>query len=124
MKSDRVVVIIVEDELLIRLMAADVFAEAGYLVLEADSADEALSVLEAEADNVDVLFTDVHMPGELDGLALAHHTMRRWPWIGQLITSGRAHPAVNSMPEGSRFLPKPYRTGEIIEHLQMLVPVG
>lgn len=124
MKSEQIVVIIVEDEPLIRLMAADVLADAGYAVLEADSADQALTVLQAEAGQIDVLFTDVHMPGELDGLALAHHAMQHWPWIGQLITSGRAHPAINAMPLGSRFLPKPYRTGEIIEHLQQLVPVS
>ncbi len=116
--------IIVEDEPLIRLMAVDVLADAGYTVLEADNADEALNVLETQAAKINVLFTDVHMPGELDGLALAHHALRHWPWIGQLITSGRAHPAINTMPEGSRFLPKPYRTGEIIEHLRELVPVG
>ncbi len=94
------------------------------MVLESDTADAALGVLAAEASKIDVLFTDVHMPGELDGLALAHHTLPRWPWIAQLITSGRARPAVNMIPPGSRFLPKPYRTGEIIEHMQQLVPAA
>ena len=124
MNTELIVVFIVEDEPLIRLMAADVLVDAGYAVLEADSADAALNVLNAGANKINVLFTDVHMPGEIDGLALAHHTMRHWPWIGQLITSGVAHPTVNRMPKGSFFLPKPYRTGEIIKHLQLLVPTS
>lgn len=71
------------------------------------NADEALKILEAHSDEVQVPFTDVHMPGSMDGMALAEEAHRRWPHILLLISSGRAQPDPDEIPDHGRFLPKP-----------------
>lgn len=114
-------VVIVEDEVLIRLVVCDVLAEAGFDILEAGHADEAVGVLQSRAREVRALFTDVHMPGSMDGLALAHMSRRSWPWIALLIASGRARPEPDEMPEGSRFLRKPYHPGHVVAHLREMI---
>ena len=76
--NDPPVVLLVEDELLVRMTAADELEEAGFQVLEAANADVALTVLEARSDEVHVLFTDVHMPGSIDGMELAEQVHARW----------------------------------------------
>ncbi|ANY84941.1 response regulator receiver protein (plasmid) [Microvirga ossetica] len=101
-------VLVVEDEPLVRMTAVDELEEAGFPVLEAVNADEALRVLEARSDEVQVQFTDVHMPGSMDGMALAEQVHRRWPHILLLISSGRAQPDPDEIPDHGRFLPKPY----------------
>ena len=116
-----VVVLLVEDELLIRLCAGEALADAGFAVIEAGHAHEAIAILEREHDTVGVVFTDVQMPGTLDGVALAHHTRRHWPWIGLLIASAQPRPALGALPEGSRFLGKPYGLAHAIQHVRQLV---
>ena len=86
------VILLVEDEVLVRMLAADVLSEAGFTVLESTNAEEALTLLEARPD-VQVLFTDVNMPGALDGLGLAQTVHNRSPGVGILIGSGRIRPA-------------------------------
>src|ERR1700712_221670 len=113
-------VIVVEDEFLIRMLAVETLSDAGFAVLEAEDAAEALAYLEARSDTIGVLFTDIHMPGEMDGLGLAHHARKHWPWIGQLITSGRATPAGRGFPAESRFLRKPYDLDNIVAHVRAL----
>ena len=113
-------VVVVEDEPLIRLLAAETLTEAGFTVLEAGHAAEALTHLEAQAAAISVLFTDIHMPGQMDGLGLAHHALRHWPWIGQLLTSGRANPASGDLPLGSRFMAKPYDLDNAVAHVRAL----
>jgi two-component system, response regulator PdtaR len=98
------VVLVVEDETLIRLLANDMLSEAGYRVLEARDGQEALTILEVHAD-VRALFTDVTMPN-LDGLSLAKIVSERWPQIGILLTSGLVAPS--ELPNGARFISKPY----------------
>ncbi len=115
------VVVVAEDELLIRMAVADSLNEAGFLVLEAEHAEEALAILELEAHGVHVLFTDVRMPGDMDGLALSHHVKTHWPWIGLIVTSAHATLKDDTLPEGSRFLPKPYHHPHVIEHVRELV---
>ena len=83
-----VVVMVVEDEEVIRTMASEFMADAGFEVLEAPDADTAVRLLQTEAERVHVLFTDLRMPGAMDGLMLAHHTRRNWPWIDLVVTSG------------------------------------
>lgn len=85
-------VLLVEDEPLVRMTAANELEEAGFLVLEAANADVALQVLEVRSDQVHVLFTDVHMPGSMDGIALAELVHARWPYVRLLISSGYARP--------------------------------
>jgi CheY-like chemotaxis protein len=81
------VVLVAEDEALIMMNIVDDLVEEGYTVLEARHAAEALRILDAGADSIHILFTDVSMPGEMDGIALCHHTKKHRPWIGLLVTS-------------------------------------
>ncbi|MBB5724728.1 CheY-like chemotaxis protein [Sphingomonas endophytica] len=113
-------VLIVEDELFVRMIGADALEEAGYSVIEAASADEALAVLE-EADNVEVLFTDIRMPGSMDGLKLAEVVHERWPGIRILLTSGDTRPSRADIPDDGRFLAKPYRFESLSRELTTLL---
>ncbi len=113
-------VMVVEDETLIRMMLIDLFAEHGLVILEAENADKAVSLSESEAPRIHVLFTDVRMPGSMDGLALAHHAKRHWPWIAVLVTSGHARLSNDNLPEGARFIPKPYDPSTVLKHVEEL----
>ena len=104
--SDRVLV--VEDEDVIRAMTIEFLEEAGLNVMEADTADAALRILETDGAAICLLFTDVRMPGRLDGLELARATMVRWPHIKIIVTSGMFSRATDTIPEGADFLPKPW----------------
>ncbi len=110
-------VVIVEDEWLVRMAAAHALSEAGFYVLEADRTDHALAHLRDSVCQIHALFTDVHVPGPMDGLALAHLARRNWPWVRLLIASGRARPPTHELPEGAKFLTKPYETDHVISHL-------
>jgi CheY-like chemotaxis protein len=113
--SDFVVptVLIVEDEPLVRLVAADLLAEAQCRVVEAANAAEALAVLEAGV-RIDVLLADVDMPPGINGCELAREVDRRWPRIGIVVTSGRQHPAAGDLPDGAVFLPKPSPNAQLV----------
>ena len=111
------VVVVVEDEPLILMEIADHLIEEGFKVLEARHADEALAILALDPSIIDVLFTDVQMPGEMDGVALSHHVSTHWPGIGLLVTS--AHLAEH-LPKGARFVPKPYHRAQIVRHVREL----
>lgn len=111
------VVLLVEDEPLVRMTSADELEETGFQVLEAANADVALAVLEARSDEVQVLFTDVNMPGSMDGVALAEQVHARWPHIRLLISSGYARPRPDEIPDDGRFVPKPYRAAAVIRHI-------
>jgi CheY-like chemotaxis protein len=100
-------ILIVEDEPLVRLYAAETVADAGFEVIEAASADEAIRILESRSD-IRVVFTDIHMPGSMDGLKLAHAVRNRWPPIKIIVTSGRELTMEQCLPEGGRFFAKPY----------------
>ncbi|HEY8031037.1 MAG TPA: response regulator [Methylocella sp.] len=115
----RCVVLIVEDEPFVRLTGADLLAEAGFEVLEAGNAGEALRILEATPD-VRVVFSDVDMPGSLDGLDLARNICRRWPSIGIVLTSGHRI-RTEIIPRGSRFLPKPYGGPVLVRHIEEMM---
>jgi len=102
------VILIVEDELIVRMFASDLLTEeGGYRVIEAVNADEALTLLEARHD-VRLVVTDVDMPGTLNGFALARIVNMRFPGIKVIVTSGRMSPEVGDLPKGIPFLPKPY----------------
>ena len=108
----RPVVLIVEDEALIRMNAADMVREAGFEVVEAQDADEAIHILERRRD-ITVVFTDIQMPGSMDGLKLAAAVRGRWPPIRIVATSGLGNIGEKDLPEGSRFLHKPYSASEV-----------
>ena len=100
-------VLIVEDEPLVRMGAVKIIEDAGFEVIEAASADEAIRILECRGD-VRLVFTDIHMPGSMDGLKLAHAVRNRWPPIKIIVTSGRDLITEKDLPEGGRFFAKPY----------------
>jgi CheY-like chemotaxis protein len=114
------VVVVAEDELLIRMGVAESLSEAGFLVLEAEHAEAALAILKLKAPGVRVLFTDVRMPGDMDGVALSHHVKTHWPWIGLLVTSAHARLTEDDLPQGGRFLAKPYHHPHVIAHIREL----
>jgi CheY-like chemotaxis protein len=118
--SNRPVVLIVEDELLLRMDAVDMIAAAGFDVVEARDADQAIEILEARRD-ITVVFTDIQMPGSMDGLKLARAVRGRWPPIKIIATSGRVHVSETDLPEGGRFLPKPYSPGQVTGVLRELI---
>ena len=99
--------LIVEDEFLLRIDAVDMIADAGFEVVEAGNADQAIEILESRRD-ITVVFTDIQMPGSMDGLKLARAIRGRWPPIKIVATSGRTNVREPDLPEGGRFLPKPY----------------
>jgi CheY-like chemotaxis protein len=105
--SNRPVVLVVEDEFLVRMDAVDMIAGAGFKVIEAVNADQAIEILESRCD-ITVVFTDIQMPGSMDGLRLARAIRGRWPPIKIVATSGRPNLGETELPEGGRFLPKPY----------------
>src|SRR6266705_2766353 len=109
----RPVVLIVEDDYLLRLDAADMIGAAGFDVVEAANADEAIAILESRND-ITVVFTDVQMPGSMDGLKLARAIRGRWPPIKIVATSGHLRVGEMDLPEGGRFLPKPYSPTEVM----------
>jgi two-component system, response regulator PdtaR len=115
-------VVIVDDDVFERMGASFMFSDAGYRVIEARSADEALQFLESTAD-VRLLFTDVSMPGSMSGADLAHRVAERWPGIGIIITSGRPQP--KPIPLGAQFHAKPYEPTNVLQHARdMTVPLG
>ena len=119
----RPVVLIVEDEFLQRMNAAEMIGDAGFNVVEAGNADEAIAILEGRPD-IRVVFTDIQMPGSMDGLKLAQFVRGRWPPIKIVATSGFVNVGKSDLPEGSRFLPKPYRPEQIVATLREMTAPG
>jgi CheY-like chemotaxis protein len=119
----RPVVLIVEDEVLLRMDAADMIAGAGFEVVEAGNADHAIEILESRPD-ITVVFTDIQMPGSMDGLKLARAVRGRWPPIKIIATSGRLHVEERDLPKGGRFLPKPYSPRQVMGVLRELTGIA
>jgi two-component system, response regulator PdtaR len=117
---DQTFVLVAEDEELVRLVIVQALLDEGFEVMEVEHAEAALIVLESHGRRIHVLFTDIQMPGAMDGLALAHHTSKHWPWIGLLVTSARPHPDQTAFPEQSRFVAKPYQHRDVIRHIHEL----
>ena len=113
-------ILIVEDEMIVRLIGSDTLTDAGYEVVEAASADEALKMLDHHGE-VEVLFTDIRMPGSMDGLELARLVHDRWPAMKILITSGDTFPPRSAIADDGRFLAKPYRTDVLRREIESLL---
>jgi CheY-like chemotaxis protein len=111
------IILIVEDEYMVRMNAAAMMEDAGFDVLEACNADEAIRVLESNPD-ISIVFTDIEMPGSMNGLKLAHTVTGRWPPIRIIATSGRFKVHDGDLPTGGRFLSKPYNAGQILGALR------
>jgi CheY-like chemotaxis protein len=112
------VVLLVEDDELTRAVAAGAFDDAGFVVLEAADAAEALSILGVSGSKVQALFTDIEMPGGMNGMFLALRVRQRWPWIRLAATSGRVRPSAAAMPHRARFFPKPYEIERVVGHFR------
>jgi len=115
-------VLIVEDEILIRLLLAEELASAGFQVIQAANADEALRVLESSV-TVDLMFSDIRMPGTMDGLGLAERVRSTWPGIKIALTSGHL-PELPAGAPADLFIPKPYQPARIGAALHDLLGSG
>ena len=112
--------LVVEDESLIRMHALTMVEEAGFEAIAASDADEAIRILESRND-IRAVFTDVHMPGTMDGIRLARVVRDRWPPVALIVTSGQTNVPEADLPTGGRFLRKPYATGQIETALRQLI---
>jgi len=112
-------VLIVDDEPIIRMYATVLVEDAGYVAIEAATADEALAILSAR-DDIRVLFTDVEMPGSLNGLELVEVVRETWPPIELIVASGHVQVDPQRLPERARFFRKPYTESEVIKALKAL----
>jgi CheY-like chemotaxis protein len=118
------IILVAEDQVLVRMAAVDMLADHGFEVWEAGGADEVLAVLQQRGAEIGVLFTDIQMPGSIDGLQLAHRVRRSWPRIGLLITSGKTLPRSAELPGGSRFLSKAYDLNQMMTQVRELMPAA
>jgi CheY-like chemotaxis protein len=114
------VVLIVEDEMLLRMRAVDMVEDAGYTPLEALDAAEAVAILESRSD-IALICTDVQMPGKMDGLGLARAVHERWPSIKIIVVSGQLKLTNIDLPPCSRFFGKPIEAGEMIAQMRSMI---
>jgi len=115
-----IVVVVAEDEPMVRALAVDALEEEGLVAIEAGHAIAALGICKARAAEVDVLFTDIRMPGPMDGVELAHRVHDRWPAISIVIVSGNLCVPVGELPAGARFLTKPYDMRRVVDLIREL----
>lgn len=113
-------VLVVDDEPLLRMFNVDMLSDAGFDVIEAANADEALRLLSLVSD-IRVVFTDVEMPGTLNGFELALRVEAQWPDIGVVVTSGRRLPDAAFGSSGRCFVPKPYAASRVVELIDAFV---
>ena len=125
MMADKITVLVVEDEPITRMDVVEQLEEGGFRVFEAPNADKAIKILE-ENPAISVLFTDVDMPGSMDGLKLAAAVRDRWPPIKIVVASGLRKINMDALPDNSRFFSKPYNVNEIAATMRHMVqrPLG
>ncbi|MDB5637084.1 MAG: histidine kinase [Bradyrhizobium sp.] len=114
------VVLVVEDEMLLRMRAVDMVEDAGYTSVEAVDADQAVAILESRSD-IALIFTDIQMPGSIDGLGLAHSVHRRWPPIKIILVSGQLKLSTSDIPPNSRFFGKPLQASQMIAEMRDMI---
>lgn len=119
-KKFTLTVLVVEDDALVRMYGVDIFEEAGFNVLEAGNADDALMIL-SDGTEVHLVFSDVDMPGSMDGVGLARIVHERWPLIRLLLTSGHHRPLDGDLPESSKFVRKPWTSESLLCQVRNLV---
>ncbi len=115
-------VLVVEDEVLIRLVIAEYLRECGYRVHEAVNAEEAILILQAPEVSIDIVFSDVEMPGEMDGFGLARWVRSNMPETQVLLTSGaeRSADIAGTLCEAGPLLGKPYPTQDVVDRIRQL----
>ena len=116
-------VLVVEDEMLLRMRAVDMVEDAGFTAIEAVNADDALAILESRTD-IELLFTDIQMPGSMDGLKLAYAVHERWPLIKIILVSGQLKLTDKDRPADSRFFGKPLEVKQMIAAMQDMMGKG
>src|ERR1700734_3050258 len=116
-------VLVVEDEMMLRMRAVDMVEDAGFTPVEAINADDALAILESRSD-IELLFTDIQMPGSMDGLKLAYAVHKRWPLIKIILVSGQLNLTDNDKPADSRFFGKPLDVKHMIAEMQDMIGNG
>jgi CheY-like chemotaxis protein len=114
------VVLVVEDEMLLRMKVVDMVEDAGYVPVEAVDADEAMAVLLSRSD-IALMLTDVQMPGSMNGLELAHVVHARWPPIKIILASGQLKLSGSDIPLDSRFFGKPLQSEEVIAEMRAML---
>ena len=114
------VILVVEDEMLLRMRAVDMVEDAGYVPVEAVDADEALAILQSRSD-IALLFSDIQMPGSMSGLQLALAVHERWPGIKIILASGQLKLTTRDIPENSRFFGKPLDSSEMIAEIREML---
>ena len=114
--------VVVDDDAIILTDAANILKDAGFRVFTAMHAEEALELLAENEDGITLLFTDVDMPGRIDGFELAQETARRWPDIAIVVASGRRKPGPHDLPDGSTFVGKPFSAEVVHHHLHKVLP--
>lgn len=117
--TTRPLALVVEDETVIRMETADLLADAGFEVLEAWNVVTALRQFERRS-GIDLLVTDVQMPGGRDGFTLAREVAARWPGVAIVVISGVSAPGPSDLPAGARFIPKPFSARVVLETVQGL----
>jgi CheY-like chemotaxis protein len=118
--NEKTVILVVEDQAIIRLEAVQILEDAGFATIDASNADGALKILELR-DNIRAVFTDINMPGTLDGLRLARAVRGRWPPIHLILTSGLMSPNEDEFPADGRFIRKPCQAARLIATLRELL---
>jgi CheY-like chemotaxis protein len=115
------VVLLVEDEPLVRVLQVDILREAGFWVVEAQDADEAFELLKSRPE-INAVLTDVDMPGSIDGFEFARLVRQGWPEVGVLVISGKTLPGPGDLPPGTSFLHKPIRPAALVDALRQVMP--
>ena len=114
--------LVVDDDAIILMDACSILEEAGFRFYEASTGDAAIELLMEHADSITLLFSDVEMPGVMNGFALARHVAEHWPWIEIVIASGRVTPKAGDMPEKATFIGKPFDSQMVHGHLREKLP--
>lgn len=120
MQGNAAVVLVVEDEFLIRLDTMDMLEAAGFATIEAANADEAIRILESR-DDIRIVVTDIDMPGSMDGLMLAHAVREKWPPVKLVLVSGKRTLGRDELPEGALYYAKPYNIDEVTDGIRRLM---
>lgn len=122
MSPDLPCALVVDDDTLILMDAVQILEDGGFHVFEAMNVADALAVLDQHHRDIQLLFTDVHMPGDQDGFALARRTAERFPHVAIVVASGEAKPGPDDLPEGATFIAKPFSAEVVYEHVSKTMP--
>ena len=116
--------LVVDGDAVVRMGAMDILEEAGFRTFEASDGDKALTLVGEHQSLIVLLFTGLKLPGSLNGFAVASEVARQWPHIAIVVASGDIRPTPGNLPEGARFIPKPFSAEMVFAHIQEILPDG